>query len=235
MAITRLCSIPGCGKLHVARGFCSKHYQRLKKHGDPLFSTWYEGAECEIEDCTSAAIARNLCHKHWRRLRVYGDPSTHIRSSQGEAENYLNDVVLSYSGDDCLIWPFDRTEQGYARIKPQGNGTRVVPRIVCERIYGDPPTPEHEAAHSCANGHGGCVNPKHLRWATRLENAADMVIHGNSNRGTRAPTARLTPNDVRRIRHLGERMQQKEIARIYRVSPSTVRKILVRESWAWLE
>ena len=30
------CSIDGCEKPTVARGFCSTHYQRWRKHGDPL-------------------------------------------------------------------------------------------------------------------------------------------------------------------------------------------------------
>lgn len=235
MAITRLCSIPGCDKPHVARGFCAKHYQRAKKHGDPLISNRYEGAACKIEDCTGVAIARNLCHKHWRRLRLYGDPLTHIRSSQGEAESYLKDVVLNYSGEDCLIWPFDRTDQGYARIKPQDNGTRVVPRIICEHIYGKPPTIEHQAAHSCGKGHEGCVNPKHLRWATPPENIADKKMHGTWLMGEDVPTAKLTENDVRRIRHLGSQMQQKEIAHLYNVSQATIWKILTHRTWRWLE
>lgn len=31
-----VCSIEGCGKKHKARGFCVAHYERLKRHGDPL-------------------------------------------------------------------------------------------------------------------------------------------------------------------------------------------------------
>jgi HNH endonuclease len=32
----RICKIDGCGKHHVARGLCDKHYARWKTHGDPL-------------------------------------------------------------------------------------------------------------------------------------------------------------------------------------------------------
>lgn len=31
-----LCSIIGCGRIHEAHGWCSKHYKRFKAHGDPL-------------------------------------------------------------------------------------------------------------------------------------------------------------------------------------------------------
>ena len=32
---TRTCALQGCGRPHVARGMCAKHYQRWSKHGDP--------------------------------------------------------------------------------------------------------------------------------------------------------------------------------------------------------
>lgn len=32
----RTCSLPGCEDPHEARGWCTKHYQRWKTHGDPL-------------------------------------------------------------------------------------------------------------------------------------------------------------------------------------------------------
>lgn len=32
----RVCSIDGCEKKHKGHGFCSAHYQRFKKHGNPL-------------------------------------------------------------------------------------------------------------------------------------------------------------------------------------------------------
>ena len=38
MAAHRVCKIDGCGKRHEARGWCGKHYQAWKKHGDPLAS-----------------------------------------------------------------------------------------------------------------------------------------------------------------------------------------------------
>ncbi len=32
----RLCSIPGCGRVHYGRGWCHRHYWRWKRWGDPL-------------------------------------------------------------------------------------------------------------------------------------------------------------------------------------------------------
>lgn len=32
----RVCSIDGCGRTFMARGFCHNHWRQWKKHGDPL-------------------------------------------------------------------------------------------------------------------------------------------------------------------------------------------------------
>ena len=34
------CDIAGCANVHVARGWCGKHYQKYKKRGDPLAEAW---------------------------------------------------------------------------------------------------------------------------------------------------------------------------------------------------
>lgn len=36
MASTRICSIEGCDKTHRARGWCLRHWDKWRKHGDPL-------------------------------------------------------------------------------------------------------------------------------------------------------------------------------------------------------
>ena len=63
---------------------------------------------------------------------------------------------------------------------------------MCELAHGEAP-PRYEAAHSCGRGHLGCVNPRHLRWATSKENKADMIVHGTR-------PAKLSAEQVRTIR-----------------------------------
>ncbi|WP_292637037.1 hypothetical protein [Mesorhizobium sp.] len=50
---------------------------------------------------------------------------------------------------------------------------RRVSRLVCEEVHGPPPSPDHEAAHSCDNGDLGCATKRHLSWKTPKENTAD--------------------------------------------------------------
>jgi hypothetical protein len=141
-------------------------------------------------------------------------------------------VVLSYDGDECLIWPYGKT-RGYARIRHAGR-EGLVSRLICEREYGPPPTASHEAAHSCGRGKLGCVAKRHLRWATRTENEADKLMHGTHNRGERQGGAKLTRDGVIAIRALASRAQQKDIAAKFGISEAQVSRIVNGETWRWL-
>lgn len=114
--------------------------------------------------------------------------------------------------------------------------TRSIHRVVCERSHGAPPFPAAQAAHACGNSL--CVNPGHIRWASRAENAADKVIHGthNYNRGERNVSHKLTEVEVGEIKTLwlNGGMTQGEIANRYGVARTTVGDIVRGESWQYL-
>jgi DNA-binding CsgD family transcriptional regulator len=62
------------------------------------------------------------------------------------------------------------------------------------------PSPYHECCHN--NGVRTDNRLENLRWGTRAENSADRIAHGTVARlaGTRAPTHKLSAEDVRMIR-----------------------------------
>lgn len=187
---------------------------------------------CSIEGCGNPHLARGWCERHYRRWRRHGDPLAGS-TSWGVPMQWLRDH-LDHTGDECLIWPFARGAAfGYGRIYADGE-TTVAHRLMCEHRHGPPPTPRHEAAHNCGNGHLGCVNGGHLRWATPKENHADKLIHGTHDRGERNSQAKLTEADVAAIRsRVGISYQQ--IAKQFGVSATTVWRVKRRLRWAWLE
>ncbi len=191
---------------------------------------------CNVAGCNKPVHvqARGLCRAHYLRWHRSGDPIAggKMQAATGEALAYIERVVLSHDGDDCLLWPFSRS-RGAAMIYVDGRNSRVG-RIVCERVHGAPPTPAHHAAHSCGKDHLGCVNPNHLRWATPSENNQDKLDHGTGNRGERHNLAKLSERDVLEIRHLRGSASQSSIARRFGVSVSTVKDIHARRTWGWL-
>lgn len=142
-------------------------------------------------------------------------------------------LVVPYMGKGCLIWPFTRTDEGYGQLWVGGRHV-YVHRWACEARNGQPPTPKHEAAHSCGNGHLGCVNPGHLVWKTRAQNAADAVAHGTASRGEKHGCAILTERQVQTIRLLKDAGNSRDLAELFGVSRSTIQHIHSGRKWAHL-
>lgn len=154
---------------------------------------------------------------------------------RGDPKRFLQDTVLTFTGEDCMIWPYARSGAGYGQIYHDGK-VAYVHRIACEHQHGEAPIDKPQVRHSCGRGGDGCVNPMHLDWGDQSANEADKVAHGTSNRGERQHNAKLTAEDVRQIRRLvtaGRGDQQ--IAELYGVHKTNIRAIRTGQSWAWLD
>ncbi len=236
MAIYLICTIDGCGKTAEKRGWCGMHYRRWQRHGDPLAGgapRQRNDGKCLAQGCDSPARSRGYCQKHYARVYRTGQDQV-AGTLRGEPMDYLNEVVMAHTGDECLAWPFSRNSYGYGQVW-DGEKMERVHRIVCERMHGPPPSPEHHGAHSCGRGHEACVSPHHIRWDTRVGNVADKLEHGTHNRGERNEQHKLTEDEVRHIRRLRGSRTHKEIADMFGVTRSNVSAILRGQSWAWLE
>jgi HNH endonuclease len=93
------------------------------------------------------------------------------KSRYGEERMVLEGSFTIHT-DWCLIWPY-RMRGGRPITYGEDGEYTVVTRWICEKLYGPSPSKMHVAAHSCNNGHIGCINWQHLRWATRSENQSD--------------------------------------------------------------
>lgn len=77
------CSIDGCEEFAQARGWCWSHYNKWRRHGDPVWV--FKRRLCEVAGCSSASRVEKMCDKHYRRLRKHGDPNTGARPQHGSS------------------------------------------------------------------------------------------------------------------------------------------------------
>lgn len=73
------CIVQECTRTPHRRGYCSAHYQRLRKHGDPLGGGFSrdrsgQGSPCSVDGCDKPIRARKLCEFHYYRWLKYKDP-----------------------------------------------------------------------------------------------------------------------------------------------------------------
>jgi len=151
----------------------------------------------------------------------------------GDAAIFLDKVALRLNESECIMWPFERNPKGYGRHKVGGRRL-MAHRLVCESVYGPCPTKLHNCAHSCGKGHLGCVNPKHLRWATQKENCADKQIHGTIANGEKNGNVSMTEATARKVKLMIGTTTQVNIAAALGITRSAVRDIKIGRSWAWL-
>lgn len=225
------CAVDGCGKYASKGRYCSGHSHRLKRYGDPTFAPpKVNSGLCKIDGCGDQARTMGWCVNHYGRWKRNGDPlAGHL--SRGEKLEWLRSHV-AFDGPNCLIFPF--TKERYGKINVDGRQT-TASRMMCTLAHGEPPTPDHEAAHLCGNGHIACVHPRHLEWKTPVENQADRVAHDTHVRGERCKTSKLKVGQVRVIRSLQGKETSGQVAKRFDVNKSAIKAIWTRRTWAWLD
>lgn len=191
--------------------------------------------ECRVESCDREVKykSESLCNRHYLRLRRHGSP-TAGGAVYGQAHEWIEKSIPT-DCDDCVYWPFGRFADGYGAIQVDGKKWRAH-RYICQMVHGEPPDESMDAAHKCGKGHLGCVNDRHIYWATRSQNLADRVEHGTVNEGGRNGWARLAEADARAILDLkGSGLLQKEVAGRFGVSRELVGRIWRRVAWRCLD
>lgn len=188
---------------------------------------------CTIEGCDGIRKTRGMCYAHYFRFLRYGDPSAG-GTLKGAPMKWLKEHV-AYESNDCLKWPFADDGHGYGQIVCGGKPGKAH-IVMCRLAHGEPPTPKHQACHSCGKGDQGCVNPRHVRWATATENMADRVAHGTSNRGGQNGQAKLTEADVSAIRqrYKAGGVLMREIAAEHNVTRQTINDVIGHRRWRWV-
>jgi hypothetical protein len=128
---------------------------------------------------------------------------------------------VTHEGDGCLIWPFWRDpDHGRGRVWVDGR-LLWAPNYMCTLAHGAAPADRPQAAHSCGNGHLGCIHPGHLSWKSNSENQRDRREHGRPE-GAIGPRTRLSPEQVSAIREMKGKVPQFTLAKLVGVKRGTI-------------
>lgn len=154
------------------------------------------------------------------------------RARPGEARAWVEAFLLApEQTDSCIPWPFGLNGGGYGHVEMSGRCQRVH-LLVCAHFHGQMPELRMEACHYVC-GNPGCINPRHLRWGTRKENAADQITHGTDGRGERHSQAKLSAVEVMEIRrrYAAGGVTQASLGREYGVHQSTISLVCHQKAW----
>lgn len=126
------------------------------------------------------------------------------------------------------------TSKGYHTITPTVDGkyrTQLVHRLVCEAFYGPPPKGKNQVRH--LNGITQSNSPENLDWGSQEDNWTDRIVHGGGCRETHH-NSKLTDQQVDKIRAFSRSLySQRELARRFKVSQSTIWSVLKGNTWAF--
>jgi hypothetical protein len=69
-----VCSVDGCDRAVVARGWCRRHYTRWRLKGNLEARPWERQGQCTVDGCDQQSYSGGLCEMHRWRVRAHGDP-----------------------------------------------------------------------------------------------------------------------------------------------------------------
>lgn len=171
----RYCDVEGCEKRHYGRGFCAVHYQRFRKHGDPMGSAYAPKPACSVDGCEVISYKKGMCNPHYIRNRRHGDPHAmkYQRKPSPDATCTADQCKRPWLARGLCKLHYDR-KYGKPHGEPQVRKPCAVDKCdgmskaygYCDKharrlkLYGDPlGTPPEYVPYAC--GVDGCTAPSY--------------------------------------------------------------------------
>lgn len=131
----------------------------------------------------------------------------------------------------CWLWDGPQTSRGGYGQFAFGDRRNIKAHRYSYELHKGPIPDSLFVCHKCDTP--ACVNPDHLYVGTAADNAADAVSRNRSCRGQKNTHAILTEIQVRQIRRSTASVAV--LVSRYGIAESTVRAVLKRHSWGWLQ
>lgn len=122
----------------------------------------------------------------------------------------------------CWNWNASKNGAGYGQLwESMPSRIRHDAHRYSWILHFGPIPAELQVLHKCDNKL--CVNPAHLYLGTRHDNMADALNRGQKPVGSQCSFAKLTPDQVKKIRSLKTTgFTQHRLSNMFNVSPTTI-------------
>jgi hypothetical protein len=172
---------------------------------------------------------------------VVGYEGSYQVSDKGRVRS-LRRVIIRSNGSPQyihgrIIKPCAHQSYGHLFVALKIRGRKrnfYVHRLVLEAFVG--PRPEGMECRHFPDREPANNKLENLSWATRKVNFSDKLIHGTDNRGEKCPTAKLTDQDVLKIRrlHASGRYTQIELSEFFGIERSSISRVVSGSRWGHL-
>ena len=200
------CTVNGCkAKVWIRKhGLCKSHYMKQWHQGTLTdLRSYAPDRGCSVTGCKGGHDGFGFCKKHLAAWHAHGDPLKNLKTEKRSRIDELVAKAKTYTGDECLFWPYAKDRRGNPANHDQG--------VLSDLCRGRRPRGGFvRIEHTCRGG-ALCINPKHFHWAKFK------------------PHASLTEADVSVIRASGK--TQIELAKEFGISQSNVSAVLTGKTW----